>query len=136
MDYDDEDLSPAPKSCRSPPPVHTNDSNDDGSDRTPSPKPKHRRPLPDYNNHDDLVPAPKHRQRPHRVLSSDEEQPHLDYTSMRMSREQPPEEEQPPASFNGRRIWLPVQSQNYDALLSSITRPLSHSYLQSHRFLY
>ncbi|KAJ8580954.1 hypothetical protein M405DRAFT_885915 [Rhizopogon salebrosus TDB-379] len=121
MDYDNEDLSPAPKSCYSPPPVHTNDSNDDGSDRTPSPKPKHWRPLLDYNNHDDgedLVPAPKRRQRPHRILGSDEEQPHLDYTSMQMSRERPPEEEQRPASVNGRRIWLPIQSQNYDALLN------------------
>jgi hypothetical protein len=120
MDYDGEDLSPAPKSCCSPPPVHTNDSNNDESDRTPSPKPKHRRPLLDYNNHDDgedLVPAPKRRQRPHRNLGSDEEEPHFDYTSMQMSRERPPEEEQRPASVNGRRIWLPIQSQNYDALL-------------------
>jgi hypothetical protein len=61
MDYDDEDLSPVPKSRCSPPPVHTNDSNDDGSDRTPSPKLNRRHPWPDYNNHDDgedLVPAP------------------------------------------------------------------------------
>jgi hypothetical protein len=39
---------------------------------------------------------------------------------MRMSRERPPEEEQRPASVNGRRIWLPAQSQNYDAFLKFV----------------
>jgi hypothetical protein len=103
MDYDNEDLSPALKSRRPPQPVHTNNSDEDGGDRTPSPKPKRRHPLLDHNNHDDgedLSPAPKRRQRPHRVPDSDEEQPHLNFTSKQTSRERSPEEERP-VSVNG-----------------------------------
>jgi hypothetical protein len=79
MDYDNDDLSPALKSRRPPPPAHTNDSDEDRGDKTPSPKPKHRRPLLDHNNHDDgedVAPAPKRHQRPHRVPDFDGEKPH------------------------------------------------------------
>ncbi|KAJ8589107.1 hypothetical protein M405DRAFT_818591, partial [Rhizopogon salebrosus TDB-379] len=96
VDYDNEDLSPVLKSRRPPPPVHTNDSDEDGGDRTPSPKPKHRHPLLDHNNHDDsedLSPASKRLQRPHR----------------QMSRERSLEEEQRPASVDGDEEDLDVR---------------------------